>query len=240
MTRFIQSLAACAALICAVESAAGDDPVDKKLATAKEEFEKATEKARAGLLAELKKKESAAQKAGDLDMLERAKAEFKAFENNGELPKLVPINGYESQLRVARVRMAESYSVAIKEYTMDGKVALAKAIQQELDEFKRGGSGWKQRFPVGEYACTYSGGGKATTELRADGTFRRVRAFGPNPTSEGKLEFNNGRLILKGGKEFAEVWFVEGDEIRLKHWFPASIYPASQPKETGKVTRTRS
>jgi hypothetical protein len=60
-----------------------------------------------------------------------------------------------------------------------------------------------------------------------------------NAKSEGKFEFKNGKIIFKGGTEYAEVWFLEGDEIRLKHWYPASSFPANQPKETGKVTRIK-
>jgi hypothetical protein len=129
----------CAVLASGVLSAADEDPVGKKLAAAKEEYEKATEKARAGLLADLKKKEDAAQKAGDLKTLEKVQAEAKAFEDSSELPKSVPTRIYEGQMRTAKARLEVAYGVAIKQYTKDGKLSVAKAIQQELDEFKKGG-----------------------------------------------------------------------------------------------------
>lgn len=81
----------CAGLVFGVTAAADEDPVEKKLAAAKEEYEKAAEKARGGLLAELKKKEEAAQKAGDLKTLEKVQAEATSFEDSGELPKSVSV-----------------------------------------------------------------------------------------------------------------------------------------------------
>ena len=50
-------------LFCGMTSAADEDPVEKKLSAAKADYETAAEKARAGLLADLKKKEEAARKA---------------------------------------------------------------------------------------------------------------------------------------------------------------------------------
>jgi len=126
------------ALLCGATSAE-DDPVDKNLTTAKEDFGKAAEKARTGLLADLKKKLDTVQKAGDLMTLEKIQAELKAFEERGDLPKSVPTKSYESQMRIARTKLEEAYGAAVKQYTKDGKIALAKTIQEELDEFKKGG-----------------------------------------------------------------------------------------------------
>lgn len=135
----VSLIMACTILLCGMNVAADDGPAEKKLAVAKEQYDTAVEKARAGLLTDLKKKEGAAQKAGDLKTLEKVQAEAKAFQESGELPKAVPAKGYESQLRTARARLEDEYESAVKQYTKDGKVALAKAVQQELDEFKRSG-----------------------------------------------------------------------------------------------------
>lgn len=132
--------AVCVVLVCGVVQAADEDPVEKKLTVAKEELDKAAEKARAGLLADLKKKQDLAQKAGDLKALVKIQNEAKAFEEGGELPKSVPVKGYEEQLRIARTRLEEAYRDAVKDYTKAGKIAIAKAIQQQLDEFQKGGS----------------------------------------------------------------------------------------------------
>ena len=138
MSRPVLLMTVCAALACGFAAAADENPAEKKLAAAKEEYEKSAGNARAGLVADLKKKEEAAQKNGDLKTLEKVQAEAKAFDDGGELPKSVPVKNYESQMRTARAKLEEVYGVSVKQYTKDGNVALAKAIQQELDEFKKG------------------------------------------------------------------------------------------------------
>lgn len=126
----------CGALACGF--ATGDeDPVEKKLGAAKRAFADAAEKARDNLVGEFQKAEKAAQGAGDLKRLEQVHKEFKAFDRNGELPKSVPTKVYEGELRKARAKLEDSYDAAVKEYTKDGKIALAKATQKEFDEFKK-------------------------------------------------------------------------------------------------------
>lgn len=136
MSRSVVLVTVCAVLACGLGATADEDPVEKKLTAAKEEFEKSTEKARAGLLTDLKKRAEAAQKAGDLKALERVQAEAKAFEDSRETPKSVQVKGYEGQLRTAQARLEEEYKAAVKQYTKDGKIALAKVVQGELDDFK--------------------------------------------------------------------------------------------------------
>jgi FKBP-type peptidyl-prolyl cis-trans isomerase FkpA len=139
MVRRSSLIAMSMAFACGVAFAAHeDDPVEKRLAAGKDEYEKAAEKARTGLLADLKKKEEASQKAGDLKTLEKVRAEVKSFAEYGELPKSVPVKSYENQIRVARAKLEERYLAAVKDYTKGGMIALAKAAQQELDEFKKG------------------------------------------------------------------------------------------------------
>ena len=116
---------------------ADEDPIDQKLTAAKVEFEKATEKARATLLADLQKAAGVAQKAGDLKKLEVLEAETKAFEEKAELPKAVPTQAFTAELRKARAKLEDALAVAVRDYTKDGKRTQAKATQQELDEFKK-------------------------------------------------------------------------------------------------------
>jgi hypothetical protein len=74
-------------------------------------------------------------------------------------------------------------------------------------------------------------------QLRADGTWYRVRSSGPNnPVSQGTIDFWNGTLVFRCGSEYAEAWHADGDKIRLQHWYPASSYPDDPAKETGNVT----
>ena len=148
MNRTTFLAAFCGALICGLATA-DEDAVEKKLTAAKGEHGKAVEKARRGLIAELKKKADAAQEAGALSALEKIEAEVKAFEDKGELPKSVPTNGYEGELRKAGAKLEDAYAVAVKEYTKGGQRAQAKATQRELDEFKKG-SGSKDAKPAAE------------------------------------------------------------------------------------------
>lgn len=127
-----------AAFLCGGSLAGDDDSVGKNLATAKEAYGKGVEKARDGLLADLKKKAEAAQKAGELKALEKVLAEVKAFEGGGDLPKSVSTKAYEGQLRATRTKLEEAYASSVKQYTKDGKIDRAKAVQSELDEFKKG------------------------------------------------------------------------------------------------------
>ncbi len=119
-----------------VAAAVEDDPVEMKLTAAKEEYERSLLKARETLLSDLKKKEETAQKAGDLKTLEKIQAETKAFETGETLPKTVSARGYESLKKTARAKLEDGFTAAIKQFTKDGKVAQAKATQEELDEFK--------------------------------------------------------------------------------------------------------
>lgn len=111
------------------------DVVQVKLDAGKAEFDSAVEKARAALIVLLQKKSDGAKKAGDLKLLEEVQKELTNFDESGELPKTVPSNIYVSQVRIARAKMETEYKAAIKQYTKDDKLPLAKVIQQELEEF---------------------------------------------------------------------------------------------------------
>lgn len=186
----------------AIRDASETDPVAQKLAAAKDDYKAAAEKARAGLLADLKRKADAAQKAGDLKMLVKVQAEAKAFEDGGGLPKSVPVKTYEGQLGMALARLEEGYAAAVKQYTRDGKIALAKAVQAEWDEFKKGGSelagkaAWAKM--VGAYTSTHA---KDRRDLELgvgqDGEprFRRGGGKWGNVTySKGKWLFSDGKV----------------------------------------------
>lgn len=140
MTRSIRLLAVTAMILCGVVAAAADDPIDAKLAAAKAEYAKSAEKLKAALLGELKKKAEAAKKAGDLNLLEKVEAEIKAFEEKSAYPKSISTKLYEAEARKAKAKLEDSFGTAIKQYTMDGKIELAKAVRKELEQFKAGGS----------------------------------------------------------------------------------------------------
>lgn len=209
MIRSVSLIVVGTVLICGVATAADEDPVEKKLTDAKAEYEKAAENARSGLLADLKKKEKAAQKAGDFKTLEKVQAETKAFEDSGELPKSVPVRRYEGQLRTARALQEEAYGVAVKEYTKDGKIALAKAVHQELDEFKKGGIAAGAAGPFQTESVWVSDTPKrvlTVTERRGE-TFRARFAIGEDVDREVTGTIKGNRLSWYA----KDVRVVKGD-----------------------------
>lgn len=117
-------------------ASADEDQTEKKLSDAKAEMRRVSEKAKAALVGTLKKNAGAFQKAGELSKFEAAEAEIKSFEEKGELPKSIPTKDYESELLKARAKMDAAFASAVKQYTKDGMIALAKAIQQEWNDFK--------------------------------------------------------------------------------------------------------
>ncbi len=137
MTRSVIALVFCGVLVGGVVRAADEDAIGAKLATAKAEYEKGLTKARDGLVAELKKKADAAQKAGDLKALEKVDDEIKALEEKDTLPKLVPARDYTEAKRVAAIRLKSAYEAAVKEYTVAGNKDFAKATQAALEELKK-------------------------------------------------------------------------------------------------------
>ena len=137
MIRLAVSAVLCGAAVVGIGGAAAD-PVAEQLAAAKDAYLKANEKARATLVADLKRKADAAQKAGDLKVLEKADADLAAFEEKGVLPKSIPAKGYEGELKLSRLRLEAAYTTAVKEYTKLGRRAEARAVQQQLDDFKAG------------------------------------------------------------------------------------------------------
>ncbi len=123
--------------LCAT-AASAEDAIGMRLTSAVGDFEKATEKARGNLVADLRKKVTAAKSAGDLRTLERLEAEAAAFEDKGELPKSVPIGGFQREMRQARTKLEDAYEAAVREYTQTDQHELAKATQQQLDDLQKG------------------------------------------------------------------------------------------------------
>ncbi|MFO1041545.1 MAG: WD40 repeat domain-containing protein [Planctomycetaceae bacterium] len=118
--------------------AADDDlvAIQNRLTAATDEFEKAVVKARADLIADMKKEEEAARKAGDLKLLEKLQAETKRLENGEELPKSVSLKVYEAQILAAQSLREVALELAIKQYTQAGKPELAKTLREFADGLK--------------------------------------------------------------------------------------------------------
>ena len=84
------------------------------------------------------------------------------------------------QMRAARAKLVEAYSATVKQYTMDGKIAQAKAVQQELDEFKKG-SGLAAGNTDEKWMPLFNG--------------RDLRGWKQHPESTGKWNVENGAIV---------------------------------------------
>jgi hypothetical protein len=195
MFRPMVLVAVCGALVAGILRA-DEDATEKKLQAAKSEFDKTAEKARMALIDELKKKAEATQKAGDLKSLEKVEAEIKALEESGALPKSVPTKTYESDLRKAKAKLEDAYSVAVSAYTKAGQRAQAKATQQELEEFKKGGGAGQ----VGRDAL------QKGTVWKGERTFTKGAAAGQSVEFELNVTARSGKTF----SGFTASHFVEG------------------------------
>lgn len=146
----IRPIVACVSVVFACGLAADDkpNPIKARLDEARTALEKDNEKAKADLLAQLDMKLEAAQKAGDLALVKKLRAERDAFAEGDELPKTVSTMGYKAALKKSFGRMTAAFVQARKEYTQAGKIAEAEAVDAELAEFLKSG-GVKPPAPGG-------------------------------------------------------------------------------------------
>lgn len=204
-------LAAFVGLLLVGPLRAEDNPVEAKLDVARAEFDKAIEKAEADIVAGLKAKATAAQKAGDLKALQRAEAELKAFQDDGTPPKLVSVKEYDAAVAAARVKMEAAFVAAVKQHTKDGNRELAEAAQADLDEFKKSG---RPRDPFVQ--GSHWGAKEAKAEffiIKRDGDAVTVRYKGASIVLNADAKVKNGIVFwaigdvskLERGMAFAGV-----------------------------------
>lgn len=224
---FVSSLAS------STVSFAQEDPVEQKLVESKAQFESATENARTALIEALQKKEDSAKKSGNLQLLLAVQADVKAFEENGDLPKSVPTGVYEGQMKRARVRLEAAYSEAVKLYTKDGSVELAKAVQKELDEFKipsdtdtlKKGTVWR-----GMLKASIAGGEPKSYELTITILDRAGKRFTARYEVGGQLREITGTIergkiqwlakdvkVIRGSQGFDYTGKVENTQVTLSY-----------------------
>jgi hypothetical protein len=123
-------------LLCGTITNAQDDEIKAKLTAAKHDFETESAAAHDALAALLKDKEAEAQKAGNLPLTERIRAEETTFDSNDELPKSVSTRAYKESINKARLKLEDAYTTARKAYTQAGQIDDAKSVDKELVEFK--------------------------------------------------------------------------------------------------------
>lgn len=131
------SICMCSLLVVALSLRAEDHPISKKLEAAKAEYSRAVEDQRKELVALLKAKEDAAKKGGDLSGVEKVREEIDKFTTDGTLPKSVEVKSYEAGIKKARAKLEEDYNTAVKEFTQADKIEDAKAVREELSQFRK-------------------------------------------------------------------------------------------------------
>ncbi len=137
MTRSIVLMASLVAAACAGVGADDKDPVKEKLFAAKVAYDKEMAQFRTTAGEWFDKREEAARKAGDKKALDQVKAEQKAFDETGDLPKAVPAAMRQKPI-LAKKALEAAYSQAVKDYVKAKKDAEAAAVETEWMTFANG------------------------------------------------------------------------------------------------------
>ena len=223
-------------LLTTLQSAtiAEDDPIEQKLSLAKLKYDDDINKARSTILDALKNKARIAKDAGDLEKLETAQAEIKDFEASGVIPRSLPIKSYETQRKLARVKIEKSYNNAITQYTKDGQVELAKAIRQERDEFLDP-TGFKQF--EGNWTVKFRGGSVHTYKISGQG---EVKCVEENYKNDSNLYRRNEDVLMVYKKDKLERHSIFRGKLIVEHWHPAADYAAGRPPgDVGESVETK-
>jgi hypothetical protein len=164
------------------------DPVREKLFAAKVAYDKEMSQFRAQVDEWFDKREEEARNAGDKKAVDLVKMERKAFEEEGDLPKGVPVALKQKPL-MARRALEAAYSEAVKAYTKTKKDDEAAAVEKELENFRKGDiksvllGTW--RVSVGSY--------KGDWTFKEDGT---VKSTSGVTSGKWTLEVAKGRVLI--------------------------------------------
>jgi len=110
------------------------DPVKEKLFAAKIAYDAEMTKFRTLVGEWLDEREDAARKDGNKAIVDQIKAERKAFDDSGELPKGLP-SSIQQKSTQARKTIESAYSQAVKDYTKGKKDTEAEAVEVEWKKF---------------------------------------------------------------------------------------------------------
>jgi len=123
-----------------------DDAIKAKLDAAKLAYRVAGVEYRQAVGAWFDKRDEAARKDGNKKLVDLIKAERKAFEDRGELPKGAPKNLQET-LNPAREVLEAAYRTAVGGYTKARMDREAEATEKELKEFLKTTAGGSKTAP---------------------------------------------------------------------------------------------
>ena len=146
-------LAAAIAAVLAGGSRADDDPVKAKLAAAKEDYQKELAKLKGAVLEALDKAEAAARTTGDKAVVDRLKADRKAFTETGAAPAHPSGTGYNRDALAAAQKLERAYKAAATEYLKAKKDDESDAVEAEMRTFLATAPGvksaGKDSYPTG-------------------------------------------------------------------------------------------
>lgn len=123
--------------VCGIAFATDEDPIKKKLDAAKRAYESELESFGKSVIEWLDKREELARKDGNKKQVDLIKSERAAFQNEGELPKDLPIT-VRRKATIAKATIEAAYAAAVKEYTKARQDDEASDVEKELADFKAG------------------------------------------------------------------------------------------------------
>jgi hypothetical protein len=116
-------------------------------------------------------------------------------------------------MRTARAKLEDAYGAAVKKYTMDGKIALAKAVQKEFDEFKAGSSRPADAVKFGgKFYKVYD------TNLTWHEAKKKCEQVGGRLAVIDSAEENEFVVGLVKKSKVVEVWLGATDEKKEGEW----------------------
>ena len=112
-----------------------DDPINFKLAQARESYIKDITKFSEEFEKAIESKIADARKSGKQEIVDGLKAELEAFNREGAIPSKTPV-ALRRKRSVIRGKMEAAYETAIKGYTKSGNDVRRKKLEEELIAFQ--------------------------------------------------------------------------------------------------------
>jgi hypothetical protein len=239
MTRGIVMLVGLVGACAVVGDDKDKDPVREKLFAAKVAYDKEITQYRTQAGNWFDKREDAARKDGNKKLVDQIKAERKAFDEEGELPKSVPATIKQKQA-AAKKALEASYEQAVKEYVKAKKDDEAAAVEKELGKLREGSLAVTPADPFQPKSTWVNDKPKMTLTVieRKGNTFRARFVAGDTIEREVRGTIKDGKVswlakdvrALKGGPGHDNhgTFDKEGEKIDFTFGFgnnpPAGTY----------------
>jgi len=179
-----------------------------------------------------KSRENEARSRGDKEAVDGVKRLREVFHEHEILPPNAPKDLLKKQ-QSYRDNMLSAFDAAIAEYTKLKKDDLASQKQLERRRFESD----IKSLPFGTWEIRYFPGNvKATTTISDDLSSYHRDTVGRK--EYGRIVLSSDGLTIRYSK-FVEVWTptAKGQELKVKHYFPASTFPEGEPSHEAIATR---